>query len=225
MMPLLLFTLGRFFIDTSSVVIPYGAIALQLLQVVIPVIAGLLLSHFRPKWAAIIRRLTCPLALVFLLVILCFATYVNLPIYRMIGQYPILIPLGCGLPWCGFLFSGLLAWLCCQDWPRILTISIEAGIQNILIAMLVLNYTMPQPDGDLGSIMPIMVAIFTPIPLYLALLVKSVRERRLPCCRKKQIDEAGDGQKPGRLVAVNQPEPEVTPPHGRTPLGRPTCTC
>ncbi|VDD80467.1 unnamed protein product [Mesocestoides corti] len=149
-------------------------------------------------------RATPPnLAFAFLVTIIGFGTYVNLPIYRLMGEYPLLFPTAAALPWIGFLLSGFFAFICRRTRAEILTIAIETGIQNIGIAMLVLLYSMPQPEGDIGAVMPLVVSLFTPIPLiiaYIGLLIKEGKCTR--CCKKpnsredKASEEQGEPLRP-----------------------------
>ena len=67
-----------------------------------------------------------------------------------------------------------------------LTISIETGIQNSGIAILVLLYSMSQPEGDIGAVMPLVVSFLTPFPLLFAYVALSIKEGR--CCRAEEKD-------------------------------------
>nr|VZI35733.1 unnamed protein product [Spirometra erinaceieuropaei] len=185
MTPLALFAYGRFFLDVQQIKIPYVQIAGQLLYVVIPVIAGMLIKRYLPKTAAHIRRCLQPLSFIFIAVLVGFGTYVNLPIYALIGPYPLLLPTAAALPWIGFLAAGLVACLLRRSRAEILTIAIETGIQNIGIAILVLIYSMPQPEGDIGAVMPLVVALFTPLPLMIAAIVVCIQDGRCVCCKKR----------------------------------------
>nr|VZI35731.1 unnamed protein product [Spirometra erinaceieuropaei] len=183
MMPLTLYIYGRFFLDVHQIQIPYKEIAIQLLYVVVPVVLGMLMKYYLPKMATRVQPLMRPMSLTFIAVLVGFGTYVNLPIYALIGPYPLLLPTAATLPWIGFLAAGLVACLLRRSRAEILTIAIETGIQNIGIAILVLIYSMPQPEGDIGAVMPLVVALFTPLPLMIALIVLCIRERRCACCR------------------------------------------
>ncbi|VEL15123.1 unnamed protein product [Protopolystoma xenopodis] len=174
MMPLLLFAFGRFFIDVDHVVIPYGNISLQLAILMLSAVAGIGLAS---RWPDIARRrirpFLTPCILIMLVFVIGVGTWLHYRVYRLMVVYPVLCGVGACLPWTGFIVSMLAAW-CLLRGPRsvILTIGLETGIQNYGIALLVLHYSMPQPAGDLGSVMPWIVAFFTPIPLYLAFMAR-----------------------------------------------------
>ncbi|KAA3675191.1 solute carrier family 10 (sodium/bile acid cotransporter), member 3/5 [Paragonimus westermani] len=186
MMPLLLFAFGRFFIDVSQVKIPYGNICIQLLQIAIPALLGLGLRFWKPKAAKWFTKLTRPLFLFFILFFLTFGIYANLSILKLIGSYPIVMPTGALLPWLGFALAALIAFGLRQPRTVVITIALETGIQNISAAILVLLYSMPQPAGDLGAVMPITVSLFTPIPLYFIYMGITIRTR---CCQKSASTE------------------------------------
>lgn len=61
-------------------------------------------------------------------------------------------------------------------------IAVETGIQNTGIAILLLKASFGQPDADIGSLIPVIVAAFTPGPLLLGAAVhltfKWMRNRR-----------------------------------------------
>ncbi|THD25133.1 Solute carrier family 10 member 6 [Fasciola hepatica] len=183
MMPLLLFIFGRFFIDVNRVSIPYGSIALQLLQITTPAMLGLGLRAWKPKIAVRLKHLTRPMFLFFIVFFLTFGIYANLSIFILIWSYPIVMPTSALLPWLGFGLSALATFLLRQPRAVIVTVALETGIQNVGAAILVLLYSMTQPAGDLGAVMPITVSIFTPVPLYFALLGLTIKRR---CCTAKR---------------------------------------
>ncbi|VDK35073.1 unnamed protein product [Taenia asiatica] len=191
MMPLMLFIYGRFFLDTKTIHIPYAQIAGQLCYIVVPVVIGMLIKWRFPIAAKrMVRLFLRPMAFIFIFSIIGFGIYVNLPIYSLMGAYPLLFPISAALPWIGFLLAGVFAFLCRRSRAEILTISIEAGIQNTGIAILVLLYSMPQPEGDIGAAMPLVVGFATPLPLMLAYAVVATKEGKCSqCCQKKKVTE------------------------------------
>ena len=73
-------------------------------------------------------------------------------------------------PYAGFFLEGFVALIFRQPWLRIKTIAIETGIQNTGISILLMKFSLPQPDADLSLISPVAVATFTPIPLIFAII-------------------------------------------------------
>nr|VZI02462.1 unnamed protein product [Spirometra erinaceieuropaei] len=174
MIPLLLLTLGKLLKPLSVDSLPYGMIALQLLLMFLPVTAGLLTRHFRPSLADKLRLAVRPAALLFLLYVLIFGCLAYLSIYKLMVRYPLLVVVAVVLLLSGYLLGFALARLLCCSWPVVTAISVSMGIPNSGVAILILMNAMPQPEGDLGAIMPIIVALVTPVPLMCIFLVRSV---------------------------------------------------
>lgn len=55
------------------------------------------------------------------------------------------------LPWVGYLFGYLVAFVLRQSPADCLTIAIETGIQNTGIAIFLLRFALPQPQADLTT--------------------------------------------------------------------------
>uniref|UniRef100_A0A1I8I1P1 P3 protein n=1 Tax=Macrostomum lignano TaxID=282301 RepID=A0A1I8I1P1_9PLAT len=189
MMPLWLFAYTRFYISNETR-IPYDQVALNLLQLVIPVTLGVLVKLKWPKIAHRLSRSIKPLALLFVLFIIGFGTYINLYLFELIAQLPIIIPFAALLPWLGFLFGYTVAIIMRLGRKQAIAIALEAGIQNIGIPILVLQFSMPQPDGSLAAIVPLIVVLVTPMPLYFLLAGKKIRER---FSRDSQYELDGEG--------------------------------
>ncbi|CAH8578250.1 unnamed protein product [Heterobilharzia americana] len=197
MMPLLLFVYGRFFIDVNRVKIPYLNIIFQLLQVAIPALIGLGLRVWKPKWAIRFTKLTRPLFIFFIVFFLTIGTYINWSLFRLLGVYPIVIVTGALLPWIGFSLAALFTLVLKQSRQLIVTVALETGIQNVGVAILVLLYSMPKPAGELGAIIPITVAMLTPIPLYFIYLGLVIKRK---CCNQKRTPVVND---PAEHEALN----------------------
>ncbi|VDM32771.1 unnamed protein product [Hydatigera taeniaeformis] len=209
MMPLMLFIYGRFFLDTNAIRIPYAQIAGQLCYIVVPVVIGMIIKWRFPTFAKrMVRLFLRPMAFIFIFSIIGFGIYVNLPIYSLMGAYPLLFPIAAALPWVGFLLAGVFAFLCRRSRAEILTISIETGIQNTGIAILVLLYSMPQPEGDIGAAMPLVVGFVTPLPLIFAYTIVAIKEGKCSrCCQKKraaEVIETDDEEQQERLRSFSK---------------------
>lgn len=72
---------------------------------------------------------------------------------------------GLSLPWLGYLAGYSISRILNQPTKDRLAISIEAGIQNTGIAIFILRFALGQPEADLTTIIPVSVAIMTPLPL------------------------------------------------------------
>nr|AKN21469.1 slc10a-2 [Schmidtea mediterranea] len=186
MMPLWLFALGRLFIDPKNVVIPYDSIAINLLQVVLPVGIGIFVRWKWEEKSKVLVKKVKIMGIIFIIFVLSYGTYANLYIYKLIGDYIFLLPIGAFLPWLGFIFGYLLALATRRNKKQAIAIALETGFQNIGIAILILKFSMPQPDGDMGAVMPLIVAMFTPLPLYVGYAALVIKKK---CCKSSKQSE------------------------------------
>jgi predicted Na+-dependent transporter len=118
-----------------------------------------------------------PLSVGFVVYILTFGLYVNSYIYRMMASYPLIVPAAFLLPWCGFGLGFVVSLALRQSRSNSVAIAIETGIQNYSIAMVVLLGAFPKPYGDLAAVMPMIVAHFTPLPLFTAFIIFTIRDK------------------------------------------------
>ena len=84
------------------------------------------------------------------------------------------------LPYLGFILGGIVALICRMPRHRIVTIAVETGIQNTGIAIVLLLLSLPHPESDISITAPITSAIFTPLPIWVAIAVRYIYQR---CCR------------------------------------------
>ncbi|CAF1601526.1 unnamed protein product, partial [Didymodactylos carnosus] len=176
MMPLWLMTIGqKFYLNDLKIKIPYFYLFRSLATVIIPLSIGVLLSYFIPKLSDKIRFIIKPTMLFCIIYFLVFGTIVNFYLFKMINLTTALsTPL---LPWLGFLFGALFAYLLKQDWTRIKTVGIETGIQNISIAFMVLLYSFPQPESGQATVIPLIISYLSEQPFHIALLYKIIRRK------------------------------------------------
>ena len=176
MIPLWLLTLGRFLVsDDVHITVPFMNIMIILSCYLIPVIIGLLIQRYCKRVSQVIVRLLRPLFIVFILLMFTFGVWSNLYVFQLI--HPLLLLAGCLLPYVGFLLSGFVAFVLRQPPPRILTIAIETGIQNTGLPIVLMKFSLPQPEADLSIVAPIVIAMFMPLPLWLAFGITEIRRR------------------------------------------------
>lgn len=181
MIPLWLFTLGQHISSRDMHLrIPFQNIIFSLAAILIPVAIGILIQKKWVKGAKFIVRCLRPFYVLLILCMFTIGVYSNLYIFRLIT--PALIVAGCLLPYIGFLLSGLIAFILRQPLPRILTIAIETGIQNTGLPIILMRFSLPQPDADLSVVSPVVVAMFMPLPLWVAVSIVEIRRR---CCKKR----------------------------------------
>lgn len=94
----------------------------------------------------------------------------------MIFLYKQILVGGLALPLCGYLAGWLISFILRQEKVDRLAIAIESGIQNTGIAIFILRFALDQPEADLTTVIPVSVAIMTPLPLigfYFCLRIRS----------------------------------------------------
>lgn len=201
MVPLWLFTIGQKVIYRTDIQIPFENILTSLAGLIIPVGIGIALQWKKPNWAKYVVKAIRPIMIIFFILVFTLGVYANLYIFEVMKNTPEILLAGALVPYIGFLFGGLVACLTCQSWQRVRTIAIETGIQNTGIAIVLLKVSLPPPDNDISIVAPIAAAIFTPIPMLVAITAYEIYKR---CYRKKHEDyyltEQGSS---GKIVKKN----------------------
>lgn len=165
MMPLWIFTLGRTIFDQGGLAVPYSQISTYAICLVIPLGIGLLIQRFLPRLRAVLVRILKPLSTILILFIVIFAIVANLYIFELFSWQ--IFVAGMGLPWLGYMFGWISAKVFKTSPKDALAIAVETGVQNTGIAIYLLRFSLPQPEGDLTTVVPVSVATMTPIPLTL----------------------------------------------------------
>uniref|UniRef100_A0A914VCB4 Solute carrier family 10 member 6 n=1 Tax=Plectus sambesii TaxID=2011161 RepID=A0A914VCB4_9BILA len=171
MMPLWLSTLGTVF-SPNRIPIPFFEIVRGLIALLIPSVAGMLFIRFRPGWEKKIHKIIKVTSFVFLVVFSVFGLFANFFIFQLITWRTVLA--SATLPWFGYILAFSVAYLLRQGWKDSITIAIETGIHNIGIAIIILRFSLPEPDRDLAMVMPISVVFLTGKPLLVTWIVRSI---------------------------------------------------
>lgn len=185
MIPLWLFTVGTKVLYQTEVTIPYTNILTSLVGLIVPVAIGMVIQWKKPNWAKYIVMGIKPLMIIFFIFVFTVGVYANLYIFTLMRNKPEILLAGALVPYIGFLFGGVMAVITRQSWTRIRTIAIETGIQNTGIAIVLLKVSLPPPDNDISIVAPIAAAIFTPIPMVIAIIWYEIYKR----CYKNKTDE------------------------------------
>lgn len=162
--------------------IPFVNIITSLVGLIIPVGIGILIQIKKPNWARFIEKLVRPITVLFIILVFTIGVYANLYVFELLT--PLTLLAGALIPYCGFAFGALVAFITKHDRQRILTIAIETGIQNTGISIVMLQLSLPTPDSDIGMVAPIVCSIFTPIPMVIAITAYEIKKR---CFKKKEV--------------------------------------
>ncbi|KAM8720080.1 hypothetical protein ACLKA7_006175 [Drosophila subpalustris] len=162
-MPIWIFTLGQLIFERAGMEVPYGKIATYCASLIIPLFIGIAIQRWLPRLAQILVRLLKPISACLILFIVIFAVITNFYLFELFSWQ--IAVAGLALPGLGYIIAWLAAKLLHQNSADALTIAIETGIQNTGIAIFFLRTTLPQPQADLTTVVPVSVAIMTPLPL------------------------------------------------------------
>lgn len=190
MMPLWLFSLGSVLFETSdsaSINIPYKNIGTYLCALVVPIAIGVFIAKKRPNWVQASRQCIRPITVFLLLFIFTFGVWANIFMFYILTWQMIV----CGLlvAWSGYAVGAIAAKLAKQPREKIIAIAIETGVQNTGISIVLLRLSLPQPQADLSSVLPVAGSIMVFIPLFLCWCKKTIRER---CCEKAEALDPAD---------------------------------
>lgn len=184
MMPLWLFTLGRIYL--TKITIPYTNIIISIVSLVVPGGIGILLKYKVPKVAKKISKFIKPMSLLIVLFVLTVGVYSNLYMFKLMGKNWKILVSGLLLPYGGYIIAAIVSWVCRQPWVRIKTIVFETGIQNTGIPIVLLRFSLPQPEADLSSVMPVAGTMFTTLPWLIIFIILTIRRK---CCPSPDDDK------------------------------------
>ena len=188
MLPAWLYTLGTLFSTKANIEIPFHSLMLNLLATVVPCIIGLLISIFVPNSKKFAERHSKPVILVSIIVFFSIVITSKFFIFKLITFENSLTVL---IPWCGFILSAFTAFLFRFPKSQILTICFETGYQNLGVAFIIITYNFPSPESDLAIAPLISLSFLTPVPFYIALIVRYISKcfKKNKKNDKKEIDE------------------------------------
>uniref|UniRef100_W8B831 Solute carrier family 10 member 6 n=1 Tax=Ceratitis capitata TaxID=7213 RepID=W8B831_CERCA len=187
MMPLWIFTLGALIFRDGNFAIPYRSIASVSCTLCVPIAIGVMLQRYAPDVTGKMSKLLKPISLLLILTITIFGCVLNSYMLKLFT--PKILIGSCILPWLGYVIGWLIATILRQPPKDAITIAIETGIQNIGIAIFMLNFTLPQPQADMTSAVPMANSMVTPLPLLLIYFLKLCFCRNSEKSAKEEINE------------------------------------
>jgi predicted Na+-dependent transporter len=193
-MPAWLYTLGRVFTNATNIYIPFFRLILNLFTTIGPCLFGLFLVKLFPKLRPIVLKIAKPVTLFALLSFLALTLYVKYYVFYLVTWKQWLWPPV--LPWTGFLISGIVAYFAKLPRAQIYTIAIETGIQNVGIAFLIVITNFPSPESDYAILPLITVSFLTTIPLWLLLIIITIKTKLVDKFfqKKKTVEINGEDE-------------------------------
>ncbi|XP_045103592.1 ileal sodium/bile acid cotransporter-like [Portunus trituberculatus] len=170
--PLWVLVMGPTIVGDADFIIPYKDIAVLVFSLSMPCAVGILIAKFLPRVGKVIGKLLTPLTLFNVVFLFTFGVYANLYVFSLFEAKTILA--GFGLPFLGYLSGIGLASLLKLPIKDRIAISIETGIQNMTIAIIILKLTLEAPASELTVVFPAAAVLMTPIPLLAMLIIRRV---------------------------------------------------
>lgn len=180
MMPLWIYTLGSTFFD-DRIQIPFLSLIESLASLIIPSALGMIFIHYKRHLITRFRLWIKVATWIATVAFTIFGCYANLYIFSLITWRIILC--ACIQPWCGYIIAYFVAWLFRQDHTDRLTIAIETGVQNIGIAMIMLMFSLPEPEVDIAIVQPLALLLATDKPLLIMYFVRKLYRK----CKSKKV--------------------------------------
>lgn len=183
MMPFWIYTLGRlFYIGNARINIPYLGLLQIVATVTVPLVIGALIKYKFIKVALKIMQILKPVTIVFIIAVMSIGIISNIALFRMFQPMHLIV--GCTLPYLGYILGGAIAAIFRQPWPRVKTIALETGMQNIGIAYLLMVTSFPPPVGEMASLAPMASGILTPFPPFVIVISRLIYKK---CCGQYKL--------------------------------------
>ena len=159
-------------------------------------VIGVLIKRFLGKVALFITKTHRVLAMFYMVFCIVFGTYVNFYTLKVLERWQVAV--ACILlPWIGAVIAIILGLLCRIAKYKILTIATEAALQNAALALIIIEVSLDDPEKDLASVLPLVIFILGPVPWYLGLIYKGIKEKGR-CLKQKEVysfDESNPDEK------------------------------
>ncbi|CAI6371345.1 unnamed protein product [Macrosiphum euphorbiae] len=170
MIPFWIIFLGKRIFSVGEMPVPYSRIGFSIVALIIPLCIGYCIQRFMPRVSRVMTRILKPMSSCLIIFIIIFATVTNLYLFKIFSWKIILA--GAVIPWTGYLIGLLTSIVARLPTPDIISMTVESGIQNTGIAIFMLKFSLGQPAADITTVLPVAVALMTPIPLLICFIIK-----------------------------------------------------
>ncbi|XP_061429181.1 P3 protein-like [Lethenteron reissneri] len=160
--------------------VPFSRILATLLFVLVPVSLGALVRRRRPLLAEALLDVIRPFTLAVALGGLYVGAHAAVSLLGGGGAPAGLYGAAALVPVCGLLVGATLARAARLPGPAARAVAIECGAQNSLLALAVLQLSLPQAQADRTSRAPFLVALGTALEMWLLLALNAAYSRLRP---------------------------------------------
>ncbi|XP_033117305.1 ileal sodium/bile acid cotransporter-like [Anneissia japonica] len=158
-MPLNLYLYATHFVgDNEDLKTPFVDIMIQLISLVIPVVIGMFILYKLPKVAELCLKCLKPCAVI--LIIISLGLGIPAQFYIFYSSWEIWVAAGC-LPFVGCFLGFAISKIAKMELKSSVTISLETGVQNSLLAIAMVGISYKKPESDLIGRVPLLIALLT----------------------------------------------------------------
>lgn len=175
LIPVWVFTLGMTIFNDGEMAVPYRSMLTSGLSPFISLAVGYIIQIYFKKLANLMVKILKPFSVFLIVFIVVFATITNFYLFKLFSWQIILG--GMFLPWMGYIGGWIFSSVLRQSPENKLAITIETGVQNTGVSIFLLQTVLPHPDSDITTIVPVSVALMTPLPLILYALLQKLRKK------------------------------------------------
>lgn len=151
-------------------------------------ILGVFLRNTCPKAAeAFLNWFSKPFALLLTLAFITLGVYINMYMFDILNT-SILVGAAM-LPILGYCIGTFVSYLSRQESAYVKTIATETTMSNCILVLVMCKFSLPQPDADITSTIPIWVLFMSPVPFIIVSIIRKVRHvavRRFKKQKEKQ---------------------------------------
>lgn len=138
---------------------PYFDLFLQLMYLIIPVGVSMLIARFSSKFRKYCDKLLKPVATMCIIIAVSIGVPAQLHIYKSatVEEYAV----SALLPLMGCIAGLIISKIVCLKRKQAITVSLETGAQNSLLATTMLAFFYPRPEADLIATIPYIMALLS----------------------------------------------------------------
>jgi len=135
-------------VSDTSIKLPYLQLFLSLVSFVAPILLGMLTSYKKPTLGAKLKKICRPFFVVMLVIYMTLGIYANRYFFFVVSWQHFIAPACLGFS--GYIIGIIIASLLCLTREQTVALSIETGIQNVNIAVVILQSNLVSPYGDMA---------------------------------------------------------------------------
>ena len=184
--PLWIFAMGRFLSPTNTGLETILDFEIWLGASAGAYLMGVFLNHFRASAAdAFLNWFMKPFLLLFCILFITLGMYINLYMFEIIN--PQAASAAFFMAFLSYLVGTMVSLAARKTSDEIRTMATETTMYNCLLVLVMIRFSLSQPEADISSIMPFWVLFFTPMPFLITCFIfRCKRMVRRQCERRRE---------------------------------------